>query len=171
MFAVDEKLHWTFRLYDVDGNGEIDIFEMEKMFVSLCSIVEGSENDQLKRNRKEQEKSVLAEKIRQEKEELLMMLEREREMENMKYKVNAMSENFKLKMQKSKESRLSSLRRRTKSGKGGKDRKKRRDATEETRVRVETVTGIASLLTDPSRDFRKFDSRRRAQEVSIVKEN
>ena len=86
IFAVDEKLHWTFRLYDVDGNGEIDIFEMEKMFVSLCSIVEGSENDQLKRNRKEQEKSVLAEKIRQEKEELLMMLEREREMENMKYK-------------------------------------------------------------------------------------
>ena len=90
---------------------------MEKMFVSLCSIVEGSENDQLKRNRKEQEKSVLAEKIRQEKEELLMMLEREREIENMKYKVNAMSENFKLKMQKSKESRLSSLRRRSKSGK------------------------------------------------------
>ena len=155
-------------MYDVDGNGEIDVFEMEKMFVSLCSIVEGSENDQLKRNRKEQEKSVLAEKIRQEKEELLMMLERERELENMKYKVNAMSENFKQKMQKSKESRLSSLRRRTKAGKGGNDRKKRRDATEETRARVEAVTGIASLLTDPSRDFRKFDSRRRAQEVDTV---
>ena len=51
LLAVDDKLHWTFKLYDVDGNGEIDIFEMEKMFVSLCSIVESSENDQLKRNR------------------------------------------------------------------------------------------------------------------------
>ena len=137
--------------------------------MSLCSIVEGSENDQLKRNRKEQEKSVLAAKIRQEKEELLMMLEREREIENMKYKVNAMSENFKLKMQKSKESRLSSLRRRSKSGKRRADRKKGRDAnTEETRAKVDAVSGIASLLTDPSRDFRKFDYKRRAQEVDTV---
>ena len=57
LLAVDDKLHWTFKLYDVDGNGEIDIFEMEKMFVSLCSIVESSENDQLKRNRNSASKS------------------------------------------------------------------------------------------------------------------
>ena len=150
-------------MYDVDGNGEIDIFEMEKMFVSLCSIVEGSENDQLKRNRKEQEKSLLEEKIRKEKEELLMIMERERELENMKYKVNAMSENFKQKMQKSRESRLSALRRRTKSGKAKERKKRRLGDSEETRARVEAVTGVASQLTDPSRDYRKFDSRRRAQ--------
>ena len=147
----------------MDGNGEIDIFEMEKMFVSLCSIVEGSENDQLKRNRKEQEKSLLEEKIRKEKEELLMIMERERELENMKYKVNAMSENFKQKMQKSRESRLSALRRRTKSGKAKERKKRRLGDSEETRARVEAVTGVASQLTDPSRDYRKFDSRRRAQ--------
>ena len=147
----------------MDGNGEIDIFEMEKMFVSLCSIVEGSENDQLKRNRKEQEKSLLEEKIRKEKEELLMIMERERELENMKYKVNAMSENFKQKMQKSRESRLSALRRRTKSGKAKERKKRRLGDSEETRARVEAVAGVASQLTDPSRDYRKFDSRRRAQ--------
>ena len=55
IFIVDEKLHWTFKLYDLDGNGEIDIFEMEKIFVSLCSIVESSEMEQIKRNRKQRE--------------------------------------------------------------------------------------------------------------------
>ena len=27
LLAVDDKLHWTFKLYDVDGNGEIDFAE------------------------------------------------------------------------------------------------------------------------------------------------
>ena len=29
--AVEDKLHWTFRLYDVDGSGEIDPDEMEQV--------------------------------------------------------------------------------------------------------------------------------------------
>ena len=74
LLAVDDKLHWTFKLYDVDGNGEIDIFEMEKMFVSLCSIVESSENDQLKRNRNIASKSSIRKFVITEKAPLNMKL-------------------------------------------------------------------------------------------------
>ena len=157
LLAVDDKLHWTFKLYDVDGNGEIDIFEMEKMFVSLCSIVESSENDQLKRNRKEHEKAMLEEKIRKEKEELALILERERELENMKYKVNVLSENFKLKMEKTKNK--SSIQRHAPK----KKHQKRFSALEENRQKVESCRAMAGQLADPTRDYRKFDSRRRAQ--------
>ena len=141
----------------MDGNGEIDIFEMEKMFVSLCSIVESSENDQLKRNRKEHEKAMLEEKIRKEKEELALILERERELENMKYKVNVLSENFKLKMEKTKNK--SSIQRHAPK----KKHQKRFSALEENRQKVESCRAMAGQLADPTRDYRKFDSRRRAQ--------
>ena len=36
---------------------------MEKIFVSLCNIVEASETDQTKRNRKLEEKATLEERI------------------------------------------------------------------------------------------------------------
>ena len=29
--SVEEKLHWSFKLYDLDGNEEIDMYEMEKI--------------------------------------------------------------------------------------------------------------------------------------------
>ena len=46
--------------------------------MSLCNIVEASETDQTKRNRKLEEKATLEERIRAEKEELLKAEERER---------------------------------------------------------------------------------------------
>ena len=35
---VDEKLKWMFKLYDKDGNGEIDMEEMEDIFTKLCIV-------------------------------------------------------------------------------------------------------------------------------------
>ena len=36
---MTEKLHWAFKLYDKDGNGEIDPEEMQEIFSKLCSLV------------------------------------------------------------------------------------------------------------------------------------
>ena len=68
---------------------------MEKIFVSLCTIVEASETDQTKRNRKMEEKATLEERIRQEREELLRVEQREKEIENARYAVKLLSDNFK----------------------------------------------------------------------------
>ena len=68
---------------------------MEKIFVSLCTIVEASETDQTKRNRKMEEKATLEERIRQEREELLKVEQREKELENARYAVQLLSDNFK----------------------------------------------------------------------------
>ena len=43
--SVEEKLHWTFKLYDCDGSGEIDPIEMEQIFTKLCTIAENTEKD------------------------------------------------------------------------------------------------------------------------------
>ena len=42
-FVVEDKLHWTFRLYDQDGSGEIDPDEMELIFTKFCKICESTE--------------------------------------------------------------------------------------------------------------------------------
>ena len=39
LFSVAEKLDWAFKLYDGDGNGEIDQEEMEEIFTKLCELV------------------------------------------------------------------------------------------------------------------------------------
>ena len=69
-------MHWSFKLYDLDGNDEIDMYEMEKIFVCLCTIVEASENDQSRRNKKLIEKSMLDERQRREKVDRLRSVSR-----------------------------------------------------------------------------------------------
>ena len=44
--SVAEKLHWAFKLYDKDGNGEIDQEEMEEIFVKLCMLVIEKEDEE-----------------------------------------------------------------------------------------------------------------------------
>ena len=39
LISVAEKLHWAFKLYDKDGNGEIDQEEIEEIFTKLCVLV------------------------------------------------------------------------------------------------------------------------------------
>ena len=90
-------MHWSFKLYDLDGNDEIDMYEMEKIFVCLCTIVEASENDQSRRNKKLIEKSMLDERQRREKVEIQKMMSKQREAENARYAVTLYSENFRAK--------------------------------------------------------------------------
>ena len=158
---VDEKLQYTFKLFDADGNGLIDILEMETVFVALVAIATSSESDQMKRNKKKREDSIREDKIRREKEELQMMAERERELENRKYQVKAMSLNFKEKLQRSKRSSISLNVKRVQTAKG----RRRRECSEDCKEKLENALEISKELSDPLRDYRKYDTRKRAQEL------
>ena len=63
---VDEKLHWAFKLYDKDGNGEIDPEEMQEMFSKLCSLVNVEKTNEAKEREKEdaRKKLLLATKLK-----------------------------------------------------------------------------------------------------------
>ena len=161
LVLVDEKLHHTFKLFDADGNGVIDILEMETVFVSLVAIANSSESDQMKRNKKKREDEAREAKIQREKEELQMMIEREKELENRKYQVKALSLNFKVKLQRSKRSLSSSKNKRVETAKG----RRRKDFSEESKEKLESTLEISRELSDPLRDFRKYDTRKRAQEL------
>ena len=55
---MDEKLHWAFKLYDKDGNGEIDPEEMEEIFTKLCSLVKVERKlEEKAKEREEEEKN------------------------------------------------------------------------------------------------------------------
>ena len=66
-------------------------------FVCLCTIVEASENEQSRRNKKLIEKSMLDERQRREKAEIEKMMSKQREAENARYAVTLYSENFRAK--------------------------------------------------------------------------
>ncbi len=161
MILVDEKLHHIFKLFDADGNGVIDIHEMETVFVSLVAITISCESDQMKRNKKRKADAVREAKIQGEKEAERKIAERERELENSKYKVEPLSLNFKVKLQRSKKSLSSTKNTRVDTAKG----RKKRDFLEDSKEKLENTLQISKELSDPIRDYRKYDARKRAQEL------
>ena len=64
-------MHWAFKLYDKDGNGEIDREEMEEIFSKLCSLVqcERTVEDRAREREAERRKLLLATKIQIQAEE------------------------------------------------------------------------------------------------------
>ena len=64
-------MHWAFKLYDKDGNGEIDREEMEEIFSKLCSLVqcEKTVEDRAREREAERKKLLLATKIQIQAEE------------------------------------------------------------------------------------------------------
>ena len=142
---------------------------MEKIFVSLCTIVEASETDQTKRNRKLEEKATLEERIRAEREELLKAEERERELENARYAVQLLSDNFRQrgaggggasKSQSNSKSRG--------ANKAGRKEGRNREEGSDVKSKVVTATEMVTELTDPIRDYKKFDYKRRALELFLA---
>ena len=70
--SVHEKLHWAFKLYDKDGNGEIDPEEMQEIFTKLCSLVTAEKRMEEKAKEKEEEakkKLLLSTKLKLQKED------------------------------------------------------------------------------------------------------
>ena len=49
IFVVEEKLKWAFKLYDVDGSGEIDEDEMQEIFEKLCRISIGPSGENIRK--------------------------------------------------------------------------------------------------------------------------
>ena len=64
-------MHWAFKLYDKDGNGEIDREEMEEIFSKLCSLVqcEKTVEDRAREREADRKKLLLATKIQIQAEE------------------------------------------------------------------------------------------------------
>ena len=64
-------MHWAFKLYDKDGNGEIDREEMEEIFSKLCSLVqcEKTVEERAREREAERKKLLLATKIKIQAEE------------------------------------------------------------------------------------------------------
>ena len=66
---VEEKLHWAFKLYDKDGNGEIDLQEMEDIFIKLCALVTKEKKKNAATKEKDNRNLLLATKLKLQKEE------------------------------------------------------------------------------------------------------
>ena len=125
----------------MNGNDEIDMYEMEKIFVCLCTIVEASENDQSRRNKKLIEKSMLDERQRREKAEIQKMMTKQREAENARYAVTLYSENFRSK-ETAKQTPAKTQRARSSYTKKARRDKRRvpEDMSEETKIKVRLRT-------------------------------
>ena len=160
--SVDEKLHWTFKLYDCDGSGEIDPIEMEQIFTKLCTIAENTEKDQSRKSRREAQRARIEEKKLREKQEALEIKRFQLKQENEKNKVKVFSQNYKRVV---KEKNVFKTPARSVKKKISKSTEKEKVESGDIKEKVLNVSSIAEELSNPSRDYRKFDPNKRAHEL------
>merc|ERR1712037_509964 len=163
--SVEDKLHWTFRLYDVDGSGEIDPEEMEQIFTKLCQICTGTESDQVKKNRKKIEAFKAAEREALEKAQERELRRQKEELMNGKVKaIPLLSERWKTGQKNERKTKAKSKRKVGPAKVAGIDGAVK-DETKETREKVQVMSLIAEELNADSRDCKKFDPGKRAREL------
>ena len=133
---------------------------MEQIFTKLCTIADNTEKDQSKKIRREAQRARIEEKKLREKQEALEIKRLQQLHERQKNKVEVFSQNYK-RVVKEKEF-LPKTPART-------GKKKMSKPAEKTKVEDENVKekvlNIAEELSNPARDFRRFDPSRRAQEL------
>ena len=167
---MEDKLHWTFKLYDQDGSGEIDPGEMEMIFTKLCKICEGTEVDQSRKKRRELEALRLQERQKMEKKAALEAKRQKAELLNGELKkIILLSEKGKRINPDitGKKKKVGGSKKKSKplvsiivvSGSG---KEKESDVNKE---KVSIMSMIADELSDPARDCKKFDPSKRAREL------
>lgn len=168
LFEVEDKLHWTFKLYDQDGSGEIDPDEMELIFTKLCKICEGTEVDQSRKKRRELEALRIQERLKMEKKAALEAKRQKQEL------LNGREKKIILLSEKGKRINPDITGKKKKLG-GGKKKGKplvsliddtgKDKESDENKEKVSIMSMIADELSDPARDCRKFDPSKRAREL------
>ena len=133
---------------------------MEQIFTKLCTIADNTEKDQSKKIRREAQRARIEEKKMREKQEALEIKRLQQLNEREKNKVEVFSQNYK-RVVKEKEFLPKT------PARGGKKKicKPSEKAKVENEDVKEKVLNIAEELSNPARDFRRFDPGRRAQEL------
>lgn len=164
--SVEDKLHWTFKLYDQDGSGEIEPDEMEMIFTKLCKIAEGTEMDQTRKLRREQEAAKVQERIRLEKQQA-QELKRQHDLllNGRQKKITMLSQKCKRINQDPSKKKSSQVKPKAKITKIVKETEKKEEENPEDNEKVAIMSMIADELSDPARDCRKFDPSKRAREL------
>ena len=164
LVSVEDKLHWTFKLYDQDGSGEIEPDEMELIFTKLCKICEGTEMDQTRKIRREQEAARVRERLRLEKQQELEQKRQDELLRNGRQKkVQMLSQRGKRLNQDPGKKKAVKPKPKPKIEKT--EKVVEEEQSPEEKEKVEIMSMIADELSDPARDCRKFDPSKRAKEL------
>jgi len=165
--AVEDKLHWTFKLYDQDGSGEIDPDEMELIFTKLCQICEGTEVDQKRKSRRELEAARLQERMKMEKKAALEAKRQQEELRNGKPKkivlLSDYSKRINPDLYPKKKKKIA--KKKTKPSPLMLKDSKPTTGNNENPEKLSIMSMIADELSDPARDCKKFDPSKRAREL------
>ena len=157
-FLVADKLHWTFKLYDKDGSGEIDPDEMEDIFRKLCKIAAGIESDQ----RVIQEKEKAKEKLKEERLKAKEEEQKDREMEDARQGIQK-ANFYSRKMNRVVGARTAingmsvGFKKRGARRKSCTDLNQTKEPTKEEEEKKAVLDIIIKELKDPTRDCNNFD--------------